>query len=224
LKKWYKKFNLSAAIADTLILVIGIIIARFFYGYLFKEFNIWLFTGLAVVIQIIHDILFYLFFNNIPKGYNYMLDFFKSYAKEVGVGAILGDSLMMILACLLSSYFATFSLNQNISFLESIQQNRLKKAENKLKKQTNELNKISNLLSTPLNRSIPKSVTGNTTTKEMIKEKKINLEANEMITQFELNNIEEKFKNGKINELTYQKDKKTLKNKLNKLKRELNSI
>jgi hypothetical protein len=115
-------------------------------------------------------------------------------------------------------------LNQNISFLESIQQNRLKKTENKLKKQTNELNKISNLLSTPLNRSIPKSVTGNKTTKEMIKEKKINLEANEMITQFELNNIEEKFKNGKINELTYQKDKKTLKNKLNKLKRELNSI
>lgn len=115
-------------------------------------------------------------------------------------------------------------LNQNISFLESIQQNRLKKAENKLKKQTNELNKISNLLIQPLNRSIPKSVTRNTTTKEMIKEKKINLEANEMVTQFELNNIEKNFKNGKINELTYQKDKKTLKNKLNKIKRELNSI
>jgi hypothetical protein len=114
LKKWYNTFKLSAAIADILILIIGIIIARFFYGYLFKEFNIWLFTGLAVVIQIIHDILFYLLFKNIPKGYNYMLDFFKSYAKEVGVGAILGDSLMMILACLLSSYFATFSLNQNI--------------------------------------------------------------------------------------------------------------
>ena len=43
-----------------------------------------------------------------------MLDFFKSYAKEVGVKEILGDSLMMIIACLLSSYFATFSLNQNI--------------------------------------------------------------------------------------------------------------
>ena len=43
-----------------------------------------------------------------------MLDVFKSYAKEVGVGAILGDSLMMIIDCLLSSYFATFSLNQNI--------------------------------------------------------------------------------------------------------------
>jgi len=117
LKKWYKKFNLSASIADILILVIGIIIARFFYGYLFKEFNIWLFTGLAVVIQIIHDFLFYLLFTNTPHGYNYMLDFFKLYAKEVGVGAILGDSFMMIISCLLSSYFATFSLNQNIVIL-----------------------------------------------------------------------------------------------------------
>ena len=43
-----------------------------------------------------------------------MLDFFKGYAKEVGVGAILGDSFMMILACLFSSNFATYSLNVNI--------------------------------------------------------------------------------------------------------------
>jgi hypothetical protein len=46
-----------------------------------------------------------------------MLDFFKDYAREVGVGAILGDSFMMILACLLSSNFATYSLNSNIIIL-----------------------------------------------------------------------------------------------------------
>jgi hypothetical protein len=46
-----------------------------------------------------------------------MLDFFKEYAKEVGLGAILGDSFMMILSCLLSSYFATYSLNANIILL-----------------------------------------------------------------------------------------------------------
>jgi hypothetical protein len=114
LKKWYKKFSLSAAIADTLILFIGIIITRFLYGFIFKEFNIIFFTALALLIQIIHDILFYLLFLNAPLGYNYMLDFFKLYAKEVGVKAILGDSFMMILACLLSSYFATFNLNMNI--------------------------------------------------------------------------------------------------------------
>jgi hypothetical protein len=43
-----------------------------------------------------------------------MIDFFKEYAKEVGVGAIAGDSFMMILSCLLSSYFATANLNTNI--------------------------------------------------------------------------------------------------------------
>ena len=116
---WYKKYQLSAVIADVLILVIGIILARFFYKYFFPHegFNIWKFTGLAVIIQIIHDILFYWFFKTIPTGYNAMLDFFKDYAREVGVGAILGDSFMMIIACLLSSYFATYSLNTNLIIL-----------------------------------------------------------------------------------------------------------
>jgi hypothetical protein len=119
LKKWYKKYQLSAVIADVLILVIGIILARFFYKFIFSNegFNIWKFTGLAVTIQIIHDILFYWFFKSIPRGYNAMLDFFKDYAREVGIGAILGDSFMMILACLLSSHFATYSLNNNIILL-----------------------------------------------------------------------------------------------------------
>ena len=119
LQKWYKKYQLSAVIADVLILVIGIILARYFYKYFFplQGFNIWKFTGLAVIIQIIHDILFYLFFKSVPSGYNAMLDFFKDYAREVGAGAILGDSFMMIISVLLSSYFATYSLNSNIIIL-----------------------------------------------------------------------------------------------------------
>jgi hypothetical protein len=114
LKKWYKKYQLSAVLADVLILFIGIILARFFYTYIFSTFSIWKFTGLAVCIQIIHDFLFYWLFNSLPLGYNSMLDFFKEYAKEVGVGAILGDSFMMVLACLFSSSFATYNLNTNI--------------------------------------------------------------------------------------------------------------
>lgn len=114
LKKWYKKYQLNAVLADTLILFIGIILARFFYKYLFTSFDIWKFTGLAVAIQIIHDVLFYWLFKNLPVGYNAMLDFFKEYAKEVGFGAILGDSFMMVLACLLTSHFATYSVNFNI--------------------------------------------------------------------------------------------------------------
>lgn len=119
LKTWYKKYQLSAVIADVLILVIGVILARFFYKYIFtnQQFSIWKFTGLAVIIQIIHDILFYFFFKSLPYGYNSMLDFFKEYAKEVGTGAILGDSFMMIITCLLSSHFATYTLNTNIIIL-----------------------------------------------------------------------------------------------------------
>ena len=52
-----------------------------------------------------------------PTGYNAMFDFFKEYAKEVKGLAILGDSFMMIISCLLSSYFATFSLNINLILL-----------------------------------------------------------------------------------------------------------
>ena len=119
LEKWYKKYQLSAVIADVLIIVIGIILARFFYKYVFpgQVFSIWKFTALAVCIQIIHDILFYLFFKSLPRGYNSMLDFFKGYADEVGVNAIMGDSAMMIIACLLSSHLATYSLNTNIIVL-----------------------------------------------------------------------------------------------------------
>lgn len=117
LKRWYKKYQLSAVLADVLILMIGIIIARYIYHYFFTSFSIWKFTGLAVIIQIIHDILFYLFFKFTPLGYNSMLDFFKEYAKEVGGGAIIGDSLMMILACLLSSHLSTYSVNGNIILL-----------------------------------------------------------------------------------------------------------
>ena len=117
LKKWYKKYQLNAILADVLILFIGIILARFLYKYLFSTFNIFYFTGLAVCIQIIHDFLFYGLFNYLPTGYNAMFDFFKGYAKEVGIGAIIGDSFMMILACLMSSHFATYNLNFNIIIL-----------------------------------------------------------------------------------------------------------
>ena len=58
-----------------------------------------------------------MFFQSVPLGYNAMLDFFKDYAKEVSYKAILGDSFMIIIACLLSSYFASLSVNSNIIIL-----------------------------------------------------------------------------------------------------------
>jgi hypothetical protein len=118
LVEWYRKYNLSAVIADVLIIVIGIIMARFAYPYVFGEkFSLIKFIGLAVVIQILHDILFYYMFKLVPRGKNMMLDTFKDYANEVGFKAVLSDSLMIISTCLLSSYFVSLNLNINIIIL-----------------------------------------------------------------------------------------------------------
>jgi hypothetical protein len=46
-----------------------------------------------------------------------MLDFFKKYAKEVKEWAIIGDSIMIVSACLISSILANLSLNSNIILL-----------------------------------------------------------------------------------------------------------
>ncbi len=116
--EWYRKYNLSAVIADVLIIFIGIIIARFLYPYVFGEkFSLIKFIGLAVAIQITHDILFYYMFKLVPRGSNMMLDTFKDYANEVGFKAVLSDSLMMISASVLSSYFVSLNLNTNIIIL-----------------------------------------------------------------------------------------------------------
>jgi len=117
LQKWYIKYKNNAVIADVLVIVFGIIITRFFYTLLFKKFNIVYFILLALLIQITHDILFYIMFSLVPQNKNKMLDFFKKYASEVKEWAIIGDSIMIISACFLASLLANLSLNSNIIIL-----------------------------------------------------------------------------------------------------------
>jgi hypothetical protein len=110
---------LSAVIADVLIILIGLIITRAIYYYVFDSFSIVKFVILAVIVQIIHDILFYVFFSNIPRGINKMIDTFKDYANEVSYKAILADSGMMIMSCLIASYLVNKNTNINIIVLIS---------------------------------------------------------------------------------------------------------
>jgi len=119
LKKWYSQYNLSAVIADVLIILIGLIITRAIYYYIFNNFSLLKFIILAVIVQIVHDILFYIFFSNTPRGVNKMLDTFKDYASEVSYKAILSDSGMMIMSCLIASYLASKNANTNIIVLIS---------------------------------------------------------------------------------------------------------
>lgn len=114
LRTWYSNYNLSAVIADVLIIFIGLIIVRAIYYYVFSEFSITKFILLALIVQFTHDMLFYAFFKSTPRGMNRMLDTFKDYANEVSYKAVLADGGMMIMASLVASYLAGKSLNANI--------------------------------------------------------------------------------------------------------------
>ena len=114
LKTWYKDLSLSAVIADVLIIFIGIILARFLYPYIFKQYSIVNFIGLAVGIQVVHDILFYQLCVSVPRGRSQILDIFKDYGRENGYKAVLSDSAMMVFAILIGSFLKGASLNTNI--------------------------------------------------------------------------------------------------------------
>ena len=117
LKEWYSKYNLSAVIADVLIIFIVLILTSYIYNYFFSSLSIIKFICLALIIQIIHDILFYILITNIPRGMNKMIDTFKDYANETSYRAIIGDSCMIIMSCLIAHYLIKKSTETNINIL-----------------------------------------------------------------------------------------------------------
>ena len=117
LRSWYRDCQLSAVIADVLVIVLVIILTRFLYPFIFSEFSLFYFILLSVFIQIIHDILFYYFTITIPRGISKILDIFKDYGKEMGIRAIFADSLMMISSIIIATYFKNMSINYNIIIL-----------------------------------------------------------------------------------------------------------
>ena len=114
LNEWYNKYGILAVVADVLSIVIGIIVARFLYPFIFKNYSLILFLLLTVFVQVTHDLSFAAFFNSIPRNKSSILDVFKDYAKEVGVTILFVDALMMISTILLGSYLATLNPNNNI--------------------------------------------------------------------------------------------------------------
>jgi len=118
LNEWYKKFNITAVIADVLILVIGIILARFFYYKIFIQYSLLNFIILAVIIQTIHDILFGIFIYYFPKNKSDIMDLFKKYSfgnnfKNVFV-ILICDAVMIVSTILFASFLNNYTLNTNI--------------------------------------------------------------------------------------------------------------
>ena len=117
LEGWYKKYRLSAMIADILIGVLYMLLGRYLVFKSGIKIGLTAFAAFCVAIQVFFDFLFFILFTIIPKGSNNMLDYFKGYAKEVGVNALLGDSVLVIFAVVLSALLNTRSFDTNILFL-----------------------------------------------------------------------------------------------------------
>jgi len=117
LEGWYKKYRLSAMIADILIGVLYIMLGRYLVYKMGWKIGLTAFAALCVTIQIIFDFLFFILFTIIPRGSNNMLDYFKGYAKEEGVNALLGDSVLVVFAVVLSALLNTKGFDVNIVFL-----------------------------------------------------------------------------------------------------------
>jgi hypothetical protein len=96
---WYDKFGLNAVIADVLIIFLGFVVGRWIYTKYIKPrygWDGWIFTGLMVLIQIIHDLLFYVgIIKPIDRGSNAMMDIFKDYADSGSWRILVADAGMV---------------------------------------------------------------------------------------------------------------------------------
>ncbi len=91
LATWYADFGLVAIGSDILIIVLGIALAMF----LAPNASGLALIGVAVAVQLVHDILFYGVILVVPPGQNRILDLFKRYAAEGSWKILLADAAMV---------------------------------------------------------------------------------------------------------------------------------
>lgn len=106
LDKWYAQFGIVAVLSDCLVIIIGILIAQFF----FPAASALGIAGISIGIQLVHDYLFYiLVILGVPKGQNSIIDLFKEYAKENSWKILVADATMVGSSVLLADALSRFS-------------------------------------------------------------------------------------------------------------------
>lgn len=92
LDKWYAQFGIVAVVSDCLIILLGILAVQM----LLPGASLGTLLLFAVLFQLVHDYLFYLFvIKPLPKGQNSIIDLFKEYASENSWKILVADSLMI---------------------------------------------------------------------------------------------------------------------------------
>ena len=110
LTRWYTTFRISAMAMDVLIIVLyataGIRLAR----RIDKNASAYLEIVCILLIQLMGDVLFYLFFEAVPSG-TLVFDIFKDYASEVKYHALWSDALMMLFTYAIANALCDASLD-----------------------------------------------------------------------------------------------------------------
>lgn len=110
---WYDKFGLIAIMLDCLIVLIGFWITQWLYKrFIGDSFALWKFILIFLAVQITHDFLFYFIILQKSSGSNAIFDLMKTYGEKHGALTVLGDSLMVVLAILVSAGL----LQSNVEF------------------------------------------------------------------------------------------------------------
>jgi hypothetical protein len=113
LKLWYSAFGVSAVAADILIIVLGIALAQL----LFPGISGWSLVVTAVVIQLLHDVLFYVgVIRQLPDGQNKMIDMFKRYSAEGSWKILLADAAMVASSVLLMEFLDDHFTDDQVGF------------------------------------------------------------------------------------------------------------
>lgn len=114
LSEWYREFGIVAVGSDILIIVLGIALAKL----LFPLATGWKLVGIAVTIQLIHDVLFYVgIIQGVPAGQNKIIDLFKKYATEGSWQILLADAAMVTGSVLLMEWYSDNLTEDQTAFL-----------------------------------------------------------------------------------------------------------
>ena len=107
LNTYFDLFGIEGVVSTTMLMAIIFQLARYFYTVLYakadKSWSPFVFICAVIVVQILHDVLFYYgAINLLPAGKNEMIDVLKEYAKENSAAAIGGHSALMLVTALIA--------------------------------------------------------------------------------------------------------------------------
>ena len=117
LKLWHEKYTFTLSVWSIITMMLVLVVTRFFYTILFNEFTIYKFTVLSVIVQIVYNLLYYLLFyhrmSNVFKVFNYL----DVNSEDLTYRTLTESISLIVLASILSSNFATYTLNSNLVLL-----------------------------------------------------------------------------------------------------------